>query len=476
MTGQDADQGVPKIECPVCGGKAEPGEVICNFCGTRLVPDTGVISSSSARPPADAAQKTSSPESFVPAHDRLSTAEFGAGMPRDRRQGADDDSSGGRGFIGIVGYTVAAIIALAAGAWLALYLTERHPVAPPTVQASPSASPAAVAVNGPTVQLAGTIPLQITGMSAAAPERGADAMRKAFNDNNAAMLDSYRHALEGDSSLHDGMVARIHIMPDGTVSAGTVRVSTSPNPGLDAEVIKEMSGWTFAPVSGGGPVEADFPIIFANKPADAATVASDLGTKLASLSPAETPEYSLGTAPSPVAAVPTPAEAALPPPAAPSRPRPLSHELASTKPRPRHAMPPLLDRVTDQLHADKKFRRVQAYTNGGTVTLFGKVFDDKDKLGATRMAQGVGGVTSVINNITTDTAQWAQYQSQIQSRLRNAGLNGVTVKVIGKDAYLDGEVKTALDKERAVTIAQAAAPVTVRTNLIRIATGSVFGF
>ena len=24
------------IECPVCGGKAEPGEVMCNFCGARL--------------------------------------------------------------------------------------------------------------------------------------------------------------------------------------------------------------------------------------------------------------------------------------------------------------------------------------------------------------------------------------------------------------------------------------------------------
>jgi len=24
------------IECPVCGGKAQPGELICNFCGARL--------------------------------------------------------------------------------------------------------------------------------------------------------------------------------------------------------------------------------------------------------------------------------------------------------------------------------------------------------------------------------------------------------------------------------------------------------
>ena len=30
----DADE--QPIECPVCGGKAEPGELICNFCGARL--------------------------------------------------------------------------------------------------------------------------------------------------------------------------------------------------------------------------------------------------------------------------------------------------------------------------------------------------------------------------------------------------------------------------------------------------------
>jgi osmotically-inducible protein OsmY len=55
-------------------------------------------------------------------------------------------------------------------------------------------------------------------------------------------------------------------------------------------------------------------------------------------------------------------------------------------------------------------------------------------------------------------------------------LTGVTVKVIGHDAYLDGEVPTALDRQRAVTIAQAAAPVTVRSNLVRVAVGRVFGF
>jgi osmotically-inducible protein OsmY len=62
----------------------------------------------------------------------------------------------------------------------------------------------------------------------------------------------------------------------------------------------------------------------------------------------------------------------------------------------------------------------------------------------------------------------------IQQRLSNAGLPNVTVKVIGKDAYLSGTVKTKLEKERAVTITEGAAPVVVRGNIITIETPSIF--
>ena len=30
-----SDEGA-QVECPVCGGKAQPGELMCNFCGARL--------------------------------------------------------------------------------------------------------------------------------------------------------------------------------------------------------------------------------------------------------------------------------------------------------------------------------------------------------------------------------------------------------------------------------------------------------
>ncbi|MGH7987460.1 MAG: BON domain-containing protein, partial [Candidatus Binataceae bacterium] len=183
-------------------------------------------------------------------------------------------------------------------------------------------------------------------------------------------------------------------------------------------------------------------------------------------SPGPTPE--LAAVPS---VVPTPMAA--PPPAIAKRPERPRHEIASARPR-RPSIPPLIDRVKDELRANRRFRRVQAYTKGGTVTLFGKAFDDQDKAAAQREVASVSGVTSVINNIVTDTSQWTYYQNQINSELRNAGFNQVSAKVIGKDCYLNGQVTSDLDRQRAVTIAERAAPVTVRVNLIRVVPGSMF--
>src|SRR5208283_4458815 len=42
-----AGDAAEQIECPVCGGKAQPGELICNFCGARL----GVESAAEAYTP-----------------------------------------------------------------------------------------------------------------------------------------------------------------------------------------------------------------------------------------------------------------------------------------------------------------------------------------------------------------------------------------------------------------------------------------
>jgi TonB family protein len=274
------------------------------------------------------------------------------------------------------------------------------------------------------------------------------------------------------------MILRLHVTPDGTVTDGSVRISTAANPSLDAAAVKAASGWKFAPASGTG-IDADYPVIFASSAADATTIESDLSTKLASLGPNATPEYALSPAlpasPAEVAAspaaAPTPPETASLPPVAPAlvAPRPMRH-----KPAVHH--PPLMERVNDALRSDRKLRRVQIYTSGGTVTLFGKVFDDNDRMVAEQTVRGVKGVNGVIDNLTTDTAEWARNASTINQQLQSAGLTGVTAKVIGTRVYLSGEVKTELDRERAVSVTQAAAPVVVGTNLIRVVPGNMFGF
>jgi hypothetical protein len=72
----------------------------------------------------------------------------------------------------VLGYLVAAIVALGGGAWLAIHLSTKAAQAP-VANASPSAaaSVAAALPAGPSVALANAMPVQVTGMSASAPER-----------------------------------------------------------------------------------------------------------------------------------------------------------------------------------------------------------------------------------------------------------------------------------------------------------------
>jgi len=167
-----------------------------------------------------------------------------------------------------------------------------------------------------------------------------------------------------------------------------------------------------------------------------------------------------------------------PAPAPVSRPRrrPPNRELASREPAPPPVALTLQQRVKQVLSGNPKLRRVDCYTNGSTVTIFGKVFDYQTKQLAERVVRGVPGVGNVIDSLSTDESDWAARQSQIALQLANAGLNQVTVKVIGHDAYLGGTVKTDAEKNQAVTIAQSASPVHVRTNLITVVPGNMFGF
>ncbi|MGH8323849.1 MAG: TonB family protein, partial [Steroidobacteraceae bacterium] len=344
--------------------------------------------------------------------------------------------------------------------------------APPIAQNSP----APAAISSPTVTLAKNLAIQVTGDMAGVMQRDSKSMAKVFDDNSPGLDNVYGDARASSLALSDGMILRLHVTADGTVTDGSVLLSTAPNPSLDAAVVKAASGWKFAPASGTG-VDANFPLIFASTGAEAAAIEADLSAKYASLAPNATPEYALSpalpaspaeAAATPAAAPSPPEAAAIPPPVVAPAPRPVHRKPVVRK-------PPLIERVNDTLRANRKLRRVQAYTNGGNLTLSGKVFDDNDRALAEQTARGVHGVTSVTNNLTTDTADWARNASNINQQLQGAGLTGVTAKVIGSRAYLSGEVKTDLDRERAVTITQSAAPVVVGTNLIRVVPGGLFG-
>ncbi len=474
-----SDQGTP-IECPVCGGKAQPGELICNFCGARLGVDP--VAEQFTPPPSRPSPTTRNP-----------TVRRGASPSMritGRMPGDDGGEKEGRGMFGVLAYLIAAVVALGGGAWLAIHLSSKTAEAP-VANASPSAaaSVAAAVPTGPLVALASAMPVQVTGESASAPERNQDAARKFFEDHKDALLDSYEHALAGDSTLRNAMVVRVRVLPSGNVDAASVRTSTNPNPAFDAEVVKDLSSWNYPPFTG-GEVEIDYPIVFTNDPSAKDALESQLNTKVTSLSPTEPPEYATSP-PAPSSAASEAVSA--PTPALPrgrracagcaasgggcracAGTRTAKHRHVAAAPRPPTLT--LQQQVLQALSSNPRTRRVNCYTNGNTVTIFGKVFDNDARLYAEKVVRNVPGVGNVIDSLQTDTADWQARQAAIASQLYAAGLNTVTVKVIGHDAYLDGTVKTDAQKQQAVQITESASPVHVAGNLIRVVPGNVFGF
>src|ERR1700693_4788578 len=91
--GDDVGQ---QIECPVCGGKAQPGELICNFCGARL---GGAAAEPYTQPPPPSRGATTLRPG--PSPSRRITGK----MPDD-----DEGNEKGRGMFGVAGYLIAAII------------------------------------------------------------------------------------------------------------------------------------------------------------------------------------------------------------------------------------------------------------------------------------------------------------------------------------------------------------------------------
>src|SRR5580658_4478364 len=466
----ESASGEGQIECPVCGGKAQPGELICNFCGARL----GVESAAETYTPPPPRSPTSRKQTTLRPSSSASSRITGR-MPND-----DGENEGG-GRFGVLTYLIAAIIALGGGAWLAIHLSTKAAEAP-VANASPSAaaSVAAAVPTGPLVALANAVPAQVTGESASAPERNQDAARKMFDDHKDGLLNSYTSALSGDSSMRDAMVVRVRVLPNGNVDAASVRTSTNPNPAFDAEIVKDVSAWNLSPFTG-SEVEIDYPIIFTNDPTTKDALESQLNTKVTALSPTEAPEFA-SAPPSPEAsAAASPSEVALPTPAAVETPpvpvvAPPPHRHHVPRRPPPTPTLTLQQRVLQVLSSNPRTRRVNCYTSGNTVTLFGKVFDADTKLYTERLVRQIAGVGNVVDSLTTDQADWAARQAAIASQLYAAGLSGVTVKVIGHDAYLDGTVKSEAQKQQAVSITENASPVHVRGNIIRVVPGNMFGF
>lgn len=449
------------VECPVCGGRAQPGEEICNFCGARLHAAQG-----SGAPPADSAARPAATSGFN-------------GQPPP-----EDTNGAARGIFGKIGYMLAALLALAAGAWLALHLTERRAAnvaTQPTTVASPAAAGAIVA-------LARSLPVQVNGASASAAERNAEAARSVFEENKAGLLETYHGQLEANRASHDGLLLSLRVAPGGEIAAASVKTSTAADTSLDVAIVKAAMAWRFASF-GGGPVEVNYPVILARDAGEQAEIESELNGKIARFAPGEAAEYayapppaiaspeSTPTAEAALTATPGAEVAAVPTPAAGPAPRPARKKRArrevASRPTP---TPSLLARIEERLRSDKRLARVKIYTDGGTVMLYGRVFDDDAKRLAERTAHGVDGVNKVVDTLTTDTSLWADQEARINRNLRNVGLDKVTAKVIGGDAYLEGEVSSEAERDQATTITETNAPVKVRTNLIRVVPKGMFGF
>jgi osmotically-inducible protein OsmY len=137
------------------------------------------------------------------------------------------------------------------------------------------------------------------------------------------------------------------------------------------------------------------------------------------------------------------------------------------------AKPPgwvIQSKVQLALESDPRFKNVRAtMTQPGVIVLEGQVFDDDAKTSAQQTAAGVEGVNRVINALTTNSLQWLQAQNRIGQALQRNGLPLVSVKVIGKTAYLSGQVRSDLEKDKAAQVVTSTEPdITVGTNLINV--------
>jgi len=132
-------------------------------------------------------------------------------------------------------------------------------------------------------------------------------------------------------------------------------------------------------------------------------------------------------------------------------------------------------RVNAALRADRKLNGARAYANSyGGVVLYGRVFDADDRRLAERTASGVRGVQYVVNNLQTTTEQWMEEQVRINNAfLQINSLQRVSARVIGRTAYLSGQVRNEFEKARAAQLVSSISHLEV-VNLIWVVPGPIF--
>src|SRR5258707_14709769 len=89
----------------------------------------------------------------------------------------------------------------------------------------------------------------------------------------------------------------------------------------------------------------------------------------------------------------------------------------------------LMNRVNAALRGNDRLNGAKAYTAApGVIVLYGMVFDDKDRALAEQTANGVSGVTQVVDNLRTKTGKWLQEEERLNTQLLVNGFNDVQVR------------------------------------------------
>ncbi|HKV54888.1 MAG TPA: BON domain-containing protein [Candidatus Binataceae bacterium] len=134
----------------------------------------------------------------------------------------------------------------------------------------------------------------------------------------------------------------------------------------------------------------------------------------------------------------------------------------------------LMKRVDVALRADRRLNGATCYTAAlGVIVLYGTVFDDKDRRRAEATALKVHGVRKVVNTLHTKTGKWLAEEVRINDTLQLNDLQSVSVRVIGSQAYLSGEVSSEADARRAIRVVNSISALHV-VNFMRVVPGSIF--